>query len=232
MQGWALDGFMQEYCIVDHKTAFVLPEDLDATKAAPLTCAGITAFNAVRRPGLKEGQWLGVVGCGGLGQLAVRYAKAHNLRVIAIDIDNTILSHATAAGVEHTFNSRTTRTPDLITTIKSLTGGGLHAVAVFTAVKAGYAIAPKLLRLGGQLVCVGCPGEDVEINAMSVALSMYSVVGANNMATPSQLRECAEFTAKHGIDPPMQFFKIEQIEEMVEIMEKGKLGGNRLVVQY
>jgi alcohol dehydrogenase, propanol-preferring len=69
MQGWALDGFMQEYCIVDHKTAFVLPDDLDAKKAAPLTCAGITAFNAVRRPGLKEGQWLGVVGCGGLGQL-------------------------------------------------------------------------------------------------------------------------------------------------------------------
>jgi len=69
MQGWGMDGFMQEYCIVDYRAATVLPDALDASKAAPLFCAGITAYNAVRTPGLKEGQWLAVIGCGGLGQM-------------------------------------------------------------------------------------------------------------------------------------------------------------------
>jgi D-arabinose 1-dehydrogenase-like Zn-dependent alcohol dehydrogenase len=69
MQGWGMNGFLQEYCIVDYRSAFVLPEKLDARRAGPLLCAGITAYNAVRKPELKEGQWLVVVGCGGLGQM-------------------------------------------------------------------------------------------------------------------------------------------------------------------
>ena len=69
MQGWGMDGFMQEYCIVDHLSATKLPGRLDASRAAPLFCAGITAYNAVRKPDLKEGQWLAVIGCGGLGQM-------------------------------------------------------------------------------------------------------------------------------------------------------------------
>ena len=69
MQGWGMNGFLQEYCIVDYRSAFVLPEKLDASKAGPLLCAGITAYNAVLKPELKEDQWLAVVGCGGLGQM-------------------------------------------------------------------------------------------------------------------------------------------------------------------
>lgn len=64
-----MDGFLAEHCIVDPKAAFLLPDGLDTSRAGPLLCAGITAYNAVKRPGLKEGQWLAVIGCGGLGQL-------------------------------------------------------------------------------------------------------------------------------------------------------------------
>lgn len=71
MQGWGMDGFLQEYCIVDYRSAIKLPRGMDPKKAAPLFCAGITAYNAVRRPALQEGQWLAVVGCGGLGQMGM-----------------------------------------------------------------------------------------------------------------------------------------------------------------
>lgn len=71
MQGWAMDGFLQEYCIVDYRAAINLPSGMDAQKAASLFCAGITAYNAVRSPELQEGHWLGVIGCGGLGQMGM-----------------------------------------------------------------------------------------------------------------------------------------------------------------
>ena len=69
MQGFNMDGFLQEYCIVDYRAAIKLPVGMDAQKAAPLFCAGITSFNTVNRPEIEEGQWLVVIGCGGLGQL-------------------------------------------------------------------------------------------------------------------------------------------------------------------
>lgn len=70
MQGFSsADGFLAEYCVVDPNAAFKLPEGIDVVKAAPLCCAGITAFNGVKNAELQKGQWLAVVGCGGLGQL-------------------------------------------------------------------------------------------------------------------------------------------------------------------
>lgn len=72
MQGYSLDGFLQEYVAVDYRAATVLPEGMDATKAAPLCCAGITAYNAVLKSELQKDQWLVIVGCGGLGQMGKR----------------------------------------------------------------------------------------------------------------------------------------------------------------
>lgn len=71
MQGWSMDGFMQEYCIVDYRAAINIPNGMDTRKAATLFCAGITAYNTVRAPELPEGGWLGVIGCGGLGQMGM-----------------------------------------------------------------------------------------------------------------------------------------------------------------
>jgi alcohol dehydrogenase, propanol-preferring len=150
--------------------------------------------------------------------------------VIAVDIDDQTLANAKKAGVEHAFNSRSN--PNFIEEIQKVTSGGADAVAVFTAVKAGYDIAPKTLKLGGKLVCVGCPPNNISLNALDIALGVYTVLGASNHATPAKLRECADFTVRHSIECPMQFFKIDQIEEMIHLMQSGKMGGTRLVVQF
>jgi D-arabinose 1-dehydrogenase-like Zn-dependent alcohol dehydrogenase len=76
LQGFVADGFFAEYAVVDWMNAVKLPENLEMKKAAPLFCAGITAFHSVDGCELDEGMWLAVVGCGGLGQYAVQYAKA------------------------------------------------------------------------------------------------------------------------------------------------------------
>lgn len=161
---------------------------------------------------------------------AVRYAKAFKLRVVAVDIDDEILTHAKEGGADHTINTKST--PDFLGQIHQITSGGLDAVAVFTAVKAGFDIAPPMLRTGGKLIVVGCPPTPISFNATEIALNRYSILGANNSATKERLIECAEFTHQHNIEPPVRVFKIDQIEEMIDMMQTGKLGGNRLVVVY
>ena len=160
----------------------------------------------------------------------MRYAKAMGLKVIAIDVDDKVLAVAEQAGVEYTFNTRTT--PDAVQKIQAITGGGADSVVVFTAVKAGYDLAPKLIKVGRRLICVGCPPGQVGFDAVELALGRYTVHGANNHATPEMLTECAEFTKANKIDSPVRLFRIEQIGEMVEMMEAGKMGGMRLVVDF
>jgi propanol-preferring alcohol dehydrogenase len=152
------------------------------------------------------------------------------LKVIAVDVNDSILAVAKAANVEYTLNSRTTS--DCAEQVQNITQGGAAAVLVFTAVKAGYDFAPKVLRIGGIIVCVGCPPVEVSFNAMEISLGKFQIRGANNSATPSRLKECAEFTARHGIQSPSKFFALDQIGEMIELMENGMMGGLRLVVKF
>ncbi|KAK5062857.1 hypothetical protein LTR84_004932 [Exophiala bonariae] len=188
---------------------------MNAEKAAPLFCAGITAYNAILTAELEEGNW---------------YAKALKFNVVALDIEDNVLEQARQGGADYFFNIKSN--PDFLGQIHQITSGGLDAVAVFTAVKAGFDIAPAMLRTGAKLIVVRCPPAKISFNATEIALKRYSILGANNSATKDRLVECAEVTQHHNIEPPIRSFKIDQIDEMVGIMQAGKLGGNRLVVVY
>ncbi|KAI1625632.1 chaperonin 10-like protein [Exophiala viscosa] len=231
MQGFsAADGFLAEYCLVDPNAAFNLPDGIDIVKFAPLCCAGITAYNGVKKADLKPGQWLAVIGCGGLGQLALRYAKALDLNVIGIDVNDEVLATAKKAGIEHTINSRST--PDVAGEIQKIAGSLADAVVVYTAVKAGFDLAPKLIKIGARFVAVGCPPGEISFNPVELALGRYSLQGANNHGTPKQLRECADFTTANKIECPVQLFKIDEIGDMIDMMEEGRMAGKRLVVDF
>lgn len=230
LQGFAADGFMAEYAVVDPKAAIVLPEGMDVLRSPPIFCAGITAYNSISRAGLEPGQWLAVVGCGGLGQLAIRYAKAQGLQVIGIDVDDKILATAKEANVDYTFNSRSD--PEYVTKLKEITRGGCHAANVYAAAKGGYDTATQVLRMLGRLVVVGISPVDISLSSMAIALGVYTVVGASNHANTERLRECAEFTLKHGIQSPSRFFNLDDIEKMVKIMENGQTEGQRLIVKF
>ena len=230
MQGFAVNGYFQEYISVDSAVTVVLPDGMDPTVSSPIFCAGLTAYQAVLTTGIKPDQWLAVICCGGLGQLAIRYATAMGYKVIGIDIDDETLKTAKDSGAVHTFNSRENK--NLVEEIKGLTSGGCHACAVFAAVKAGYDTAPKLLRIGGNLVPVGIAKQAMEVKTFDIAMKVYRINGANNAADNAGLKACADFTAKHKISSPSRFFKLDQIGEMCELMLKEKMGGYRLVVKF
>jgi D-arabinose 1-dehydrogenase-like Zn-dependent alcohol dehydrogenase len=176
------------------------------------------------------GQWLAVIGCGGLGQLAIRYATAMGYKVIAIDVDDETLQTAKASGAVHAFNSLTSK--DFVEKLMEITNGGCHATTVFAAVKAGYDTAPQVLRIGGKLVPVGIAKDDIQLSTFDITMKKFYITAANNAAKPAELKACAEFTAKNNISSPSRFFKLDQINEMIDIMQKEKMGGQRLVVRF
>jgi NADPH:quinone reductase-like Zn-dependent oxidoreductase len=111
------------------------------------------AFHSVDSCDLKPGQWLAVIGCGGLGQLATQYAKAFGFQVIGLDISDPNLAVTKEQGADHVFNTLSDK--DYVQKIKDLTSGGVHAAAIFSNADAAYASAPSIIRLGGTLMVVG-----------------------------------------------------------------------------
>jgi len=229
MQGFSVDGYFQEYVVVDARTAMVLPKELDPKTAAPLFCAGVTAFHGIDDCELKPGQWVAVIGCGGLGHLGVQYAKAMGLKVIGLDISDIQLETATASGADYVFNSMTDK--DYVKKILELTGGGVDAAVNFTASKKSYDDAPAIIRPGlGLLMVVGVPNTPLQFNSLDIALGRYRIKGSSN-GTCHNMRPAIEFSTKHNIKPHLTLFKLEELPKMIDIMHSNKTAG-RLGVQF
>lgn len=151
LQGFTADGFFAEYAVEAWQNLAKLPSSTDLKTAAPIFCAGITAFHAADSCELKEGQWLAVIGCGGLGQLACQYGKAMGYKVLGIDINDATLEVFKKQGADAIFNSRSNKS--YVDELKKLTSGGVHATAVFSDADAAYAGAPAIVRLQGVIMC-------------------------------------------------------------------------------
>ncbi|PYI09500.1 GroES-like protein [Aspergillus sclerotiicarbonarius CBS 121057] len=223
LHGFTTHGHFAEYSLADYRNSMVLPVGMDLPTTAPLFCAGVTAYHSIKKCALQEGDWIAIIGCGGLGHLAIQYAKAMNLRVIAIDISTSQLESAASLGADLTFNSATT--PDYQKEILTQTNGGAHAAVVLSASNAAYASAPTILRINGILMIVGIPKEPLPINALDILLGKYRIMGASS-GTPQQMREPIEFRHEYGIKPHLTTFNgIEHIHEIVELMESGQAAG-------
>ncbi|KAG9239135.1 hypothetical protein BJ875DRAFT_449016 [Amylocarpus encephaloides] len=228
MSGFGRDGFFQEYIVSHWRNAMVLPDSLDIHDAAPLFCAGVTSWQGVTNAGLNPGEWMAIVGCGGLGHLGIQYAKAYGYKVIAIDLVDAQLEEAKNSGADYTFNPKNDK--DYLSKVKEITCGGCHAAVNYTNSVAAYDSTPALLRIGGTMMVVGIPQKGVNINALDFALGKYKIKGASN-STPQNMVPCIAFSAKHNIKPHVTFHKIDQINEMIDTMHAGKARG-RLAVRF
>lgn len=148
--------------------------------------------------------------------------------MIALDINDIQLEEAKHCGAEHTFNTKTD--PDYVAKIKKITNGGCDAVVNYTNSLASYERAPDVLRINGILMVVGLPHTGLTFNPMFIALHKYRVMGASN-SVPKNLSDCINFSAKHGIKSKIAYYKLEQIEEMMDGMRKGTFAG-RVAVKF
>jgi D-arabinose 1-dehydrogenase-like Zn-dependent alcohol dehydrogenase len=168
---------------------------------------------------LEAGQWLAIVGCGGLGQLATRYAKAMNLKVVCLDIDDHKLNMVKQNGADATFNPKTN--PKFFKDVRKLTGRrGCHAAAVFSDSHAAYDTAKRALGFNGILMIVGLPETPLKFTSFEISMGLIRVRGAHQGAA-REMKKAVDFTAEHHIIPDVEYRKLEEMPQMWELMLKG-----------
>lgn len=191
--GYTVDGGMAEECIVVADYAVKVPDGLDSAAASSITCAGVTTYKAVKVSGIKPGQWIAIYGLGGLGNLALQYAKnVFNAKVIALDVNDAQLELAKQMGADLTINSRS---EDAAKIVQEKTGGA-HAAVVTAVAKAAFNSAVDAVRAGGRVVAVGLPPEAMSLDIPRLVLDGIQVVGSL-VGTRQDLTEAFQFAAEH-----------------------------------
>lgn len=197
----------------------------------PIMCGGVTAYKALKRSGVRPGQWVVIPGAGGgLGHFAVQYAKAMGMRVIAIDGGEAKKELCEKLGAEVFIDY--TKTKDAAPEIMKHTTYGAHAVIVFAATKEAYESAPNFLRPGGTVVAVGLPKDPTVIagaTPLMMVLKRLNVVGSV-VGTQKDVEEALDFTARGLVRPILTQGKLEDLNKLMGDMAKGNLVG-RAVLQ-
>lgn len=200
--GYSVDGGMAEQCIVTADYAVKVPEGLDPAQASSITCAGVTCYKAIKEAHLEPGQWIAIYGAGGLGNLAVQYAKkVFNAHVIAVDINNNKLELAKEVGADVTINGL--EVEDVPGYIKEITGGGVHSTVVTAVSKVAFNQAIDSVRAGGYVVAVGLPSEYMDLSIVKTVLDGIKVVGSL-VGTRKDLEEAFHFGAMGLVVPVVQ----------------------------
>jgi propanol-preferring alcohol dehydrogenase len=188
--GYSIDGGFGEYATAFARYVVRVPDGIDPFDAAPLTCAGVTTYKAVKVGGTRSSHLVAVFGIGGLGHLAVQYAVIAGGRVVAVDLYDEKLEFARELGAEFTVNATN---EDPVEVIQGL-GGADQAIAVAAAPRS-FEQAYGSLRRGGTLVFVGLPAEDnLRLPIFETVLGGITVVGSI-VGTRADLREVFELHA-------------------------------------
>ncbi|MBS8069359.1 alcohol dehydrogenase AdhP [Streptococcus suis] len=227
--GYSVDGGMAEQCIVTADYAVKVPEGLDPAQASSITCAGVTCYKAIKEAHLEPGQWIAIYGAGGLGNLAVQYAKkVFNAHVIAVDINNNKLELAKEVGADVTINGL--EVEDVPGYIKEITGGGVHSTVVTAVSKVAFNQAIDSVRAGGYVVAVGLPSEYMDLSIVKTVLDGIKVVGSL-VGTRKDLEEAFHFGAMGLVVPVVQKRPVEDAEAVFNEMVAGTIQG-RMVLDF
>jgi propanol-preferring alcohol dehydrogenase len=214
--GATVDGGYAEFMKAKASHALKVPDSLTSEEAAPLFCAGVTVYHAIKTSGVKPRQRLAVFGVGGLGHLAVQIAKCFGVQVIAVDIANEKLEFAEKLGADITIHAA----DDVVKQIRKM--GGAHVAVVTSAAKAAYDQAFYAVRSSGTLMVVGMPAEDLCFPAimMREIRIMSSATG-----TREDMREVLELAAAGRIRCQVETCPLEQVNKIFDEMRRGKITG-------
>ncbi|WP_423446173.1 alcohol dehydrogenase AdhP [Kocuria sp. KSNUG] len=224
--GYGIDGSFGEYMLVDARYAAVIPEGADPYEIAPVLCAGVTVYKGLKQTEVKPGQWVVISGIGGLGHLAVQYAVAMGMRVVAVDVSDDKLALATKHGAEITVNAFAEDPADVIQEAI----GGSHGVLVTAVHPQAFGQAIGMTRRGGTIVFNGLPPGDFPAPIFDIVLKGLTIRGSI-VGTRQDMIEALEFYAAGKIHPTFSKRPLEDINAIFDEMEHGKIDG-RVVIEY
>jgi propanol-preferring alcohol dehydrogenase len=224
--GYSVNGSFAEYAIADPDYVARIPKGADVIEIAPILCAGVTVYKGLKMTEARPGNWVVISGVGGLGHLAVQYAKAMGLNVAAVDVDDEKLDLARKLGASVTINANS---PDPVARIKSEIGGA-HGVLVTAVSRIAFAQAVNMTRRGGTIVLNGLPPGDFPVSIFDVVLNGTTIRGSI-VGTRLDLKESLEFASAGKVKAIVKAEPLENINDIFARMHMGAIEG-RIVVDY
>src|SRR3954447_13438249 len=224
--GYSINGGFAEYAVGFGRHVVRVPDAIDPADAAPLTCAGVTTFKAVKVSGADSSNVVAVFGAGGLGHLAIQYARIPRASCVAVDVNAERLQSARALGAEHLVHAGE---EDVVAAIGRL--GGAHA-AIATAVQpVAFEQAMGSLRRGGTLVCVGLPAENgMTVPIFETVLGGLTIKGSI-VGTHHDLEQVLELH-RRGLTRVMRSeMGLEDVNEAIEQVLDGTAPSPRTVLR-
>jgi len=216
--GYSIDGGFGEYATAYARYVVEVPTGIDPFDAAPLTCAGVTTYKAIKVAGTRSGDLVAVFGVGGLGHLAIQYAAIAGGRVVAVDVIDEKLELARELGAEFTVNAAR---EDPAAAIQRLGGAG-QAIALAVS-PASFEQAYRSLRRGGTLVFVALPPDNqVEIPIFETVLNGITIVGSI-VGTRTDLREVFRLHAAGKTTVIREIRPLEQVNDAIADVEAGRV---------
>ena len=222
--GVTVDGGYAEFVKAPASHALKIPDELSCIDAAPLFCAGVTVYRALKHAGIQPGQRLAVFGVGGLGHLAVQIGQGLGATISAIDVSDEKLEHARGLGASVTLNA----TKDNV--VKELRRtGGVHAALVTSAAKAAYDMAFPAVRPGGILLVVGLPSDSICFQPIQMAAGEVHIQ-ASSVGTRQDMREVLAMAAGGKVRCEVETRPLAQVNEALERVRDGKVRGRIVLV--
>jgi alcohol dehydrogenase, propanol-preferring len=217
--GVTVDGGYAEFVKAPATHAVKIPDGLSALEAAPLFCAGLTVYRALKGAAIVAGQRLAVFGIGGLGHLAVQLGRALGADVTAIDVSEEKLELARSFGAADTLNAATT---DVVKQLRRK--GRVHVALVTSAAKAAYDAAFSCLRPTGTLLVVGLPAENICFPPILMAAGEIRI-HASTVGTRQDLREVLAMAAAGKVRCQVVASPLAQANQALDQLRNGQVSG-------
>lgn len=224
MTGYTVNGGFAEYVLADPAYVGHLPAGPSFESLAPILCAGVTVYKGLKVLDTRPGQWVAIVGVGGLGHLAVQYARAMGLRVVAVDVDTAKLKLARQLGAELCLNAA----EEDPVAILQRDLRGVHGALVTAVSRQSFAQALGMLHKRGTMSMVGLPPGDFALPIFDVVLNAKTVRGSI-VGTRQDLNEALEFAARGIVQASTSTHRLDDINRIFDDLRLGRVDGRAVL---
>jgi len=219
--GYSVNGTFADYVRADPNFVGRIPDNLEFGPVGPVLCAGVTVYKGLKETEVKPGEWVAISGIGGLGHMAVQYAKAMGMHVAAVDVHPEKLALATRLGADIAVNAAE---GDPAEAIRKQTGDGVHGVLVTAVSTKAFDQAFSMLRSHGTMALVGLPPGKMCMPIFDTVLKRITVRGSI-VGTRQDLEEALEFAGEGKVAPHFSWSTLDKVNDVFHALEEGKVDG-------
>jgi len=223
--GYTVNGSFAEYTIGAAPFIARLPSKVNFAQMAPILCAGVTTYKGIKETEAKPGEWIAISGVGGLGHIAIQYAKAMGLHVAALDVTEEKLALARASGADIAVNAKS---PDAAAQVVKQTSGGAHGVLVTAVSPPAFGQALNMVRRKGTVALVGLPPGDFRTPIFDVVMKRITLRGSI-VGGRKDLAEAIAFAAEGKIRVQLSEARLENVNQVFADLKSGRVNG-RVVI--